>query len=139
MRCGDCGKDKSDDEFHRRGRGRQSVCKPCRSVRDKRVYDRDPAAVYAQKKRHRAEMLAWARSLKEGPCADCGKTFAPVSMQWDHPLGSIKTDSVSEMVNRSFSKVRILAEIAKCELVCSNCHAVRTEERRIAARLTPTS
>ncbi len=33
-------------------------------------------------------------------------------------------------VQRSMSKRRVLEEIAKCELVCANCHAIRTMHRR---------
>ena len=30
------------------------------------------------------------------------------------------------------SRQLVLAEIEKCDLVCANCHAVRTYERRLA-------
>jgi hypothetical protein len=50
-------------------------------------------------------------------------------MEWDHVRGE-KIRSVSEMCNRMCSKETILTEIAKCELVCANCHAVRTFNRR---------
>jgi hypothetical protein len=70
------------------------------------------------------------RDLKSGPCTDCGGIFHPAAMQWDH-TGSDKLADVSDAVSKLWSKARILAEIDKCELVCANCHAVRTYTRRM--------
>jgi len=50
-------------------------------------------------------------------------------MQWDHLPGTAKKREVSNMVLRGFRRRTILEEIAKCELVCANCHAVRTFNR----------
>lgn len=63
------------------------------------------------------------RSLKAAPCADCGKCYNPWQMQYDHVRG-VKINNVSNMLG--LSKEAILAEIAKCDLVCANCHAERT-------------
>jgi predicted HNH restriction endonuclease len=49
-------------------------------------------------------------------------------MQWDHPPGVEKLAHVAELYRGR--RDRVLTEIAKCELVCANCHAVRTHERR---------
>ena len=59
--------------------------------------------------------------------------FHPVAMQWDHLPGQPKRGAVGILV-RNLSRERILEEMAKCELVCANCHAVRTYERRMAAK-----
>lgn len=75
-------------------------------------------------------MAAWARALKaDKPCVDCGGVFHPAAMAWDHLPGAEKVGDISTLARRS-SRERILAEISKCELVCANCHAVRTFERR---------
>jgi hypothetical protein len=60
---------------------------------------------------------------------DCGGSFHPAAMQWDH-IGTDKRINISDAVHKGWSRARILTEIAKCELVCSNCHAVRTWTRR---------
>lgn len=68
------------------------------------------------------------RQAKEKPCADCGIQYPYYVMQFDH-LGdkefTIATDGVR------FSLKRLHAEIAKCEVVCANCHAERTHQRRV--------
>ena len=62
-------------------------------------------------------------SLKTTPCVDCGNSFPPCVMDFDHVRGE-KVTSVSRMLR--WSRERLLAEIAKCDLVCSNCHRLRT-------------
>ncbi len=47
-------------------------------------------------------------------------------MEWDHLPGNEKTLVLSDARNATHSKERILAELAKCELVCANCHRERT-------------
>ena len=48
-------------------------------------------------------------------------------MQWDHRPGTDKLFELSAGFARSRDEVR--AEIAKCELVCTNCHTIRTVMR----------
>jgi hypothetical protein len=71
------------------------------------------------------------RSYKEGhSCKDCGKTFPPVCMDFDHILE--KTINISLLPTNVKNIERVLEEISKCELVCANCHRIRTENRRIS-------
>ena len=74
-------------------------------------------------------------ALKEAsPCADCGRSYPAYVMDFDHVRG---TKSVGISLMFSYSWQTILAEIAKCDLVCANCHRIRTFERgqyvRVAA------
>lgn len=89
------------------------------------------------KARQQQARVARARTLiqklKDSPCVDCGETYPYYVMQFDHVRGD-KIRHVSKMV--LFSPDTILAEIAKCDLVCANCHAVRTFLRRGPDTLT---
>lgn len=69
---------------------------------------------------------AWIDGLKARPCTDCGRRFHPVAMDFDHVRGK-KLKHISGMW--SWERSKVLVELAKCELVCSNCHRVRTFER----------
>jgi hypothetical protein len=68
----------------------------------------------------------WAEDLKrDRPCVDCQRRFPPCCMDWHHKDPSTKVDTVGR-ITATGNKSRVLAEIIKCELVCSNCHRIRT-------------
>lgn len=129
-RCGQCGVVKPSEDFHRLRSGHQAWCKECRRAYDAEYWRRTRAERLQTRKKHRKQLLAWYRSLKEGrPCADCGGVFHHAAMHWDHLPGMTKERELSNMVLRGFRRRTIMEEIAKCELVCANCHAVRTFDR----------
>ncbi len=66
--------------------------------------------------------------LKMSPCIDCGKTFNPWVMEFDHRNKAEKTACVSEVL-RYGSQASLEVEIAKCDIVCANCHRERTHKR----------
>ena len=53
-------------------------------------------------------------------------------MDFDHVRGQ-KHANVMELI-KSLSKKKIDEEIAKCEIVCSNCHRIRTHMRKMAKK-----
>lgn len=61
-------------------------------------------------------------------CADCLQFFPPYCMDFDH-LGN-KAANVLDLVFVPVSLETLKAEIAKTALVCSNCHRMRTHNRR---------
>ena len=68
--------------------------------------------------------------LKQG-CADCGYRAHPAALTFDHLPGNTKVDDIARLANRRRGGLDVLrAEIAKCEVVCANCHAIRTANRR---------
>lgn len=69
-------------------------------------------------------------AMKDNPCMDCNKTFPRVCMDFDHRPGTEKIADVSILINQSSSISKISKEIEKCDIVCSNCHRIRTGERR---------
>ena len=71
-------------------------------------------------------------ALKNKPCADCGVLFPHCVMDWDHVRGE-KGKNVSTLAAGGCSNL-VMMEIEKCELVCANCHRIRTFERREQAR-----
>jgi hypothetical protein len=129
-RCGRCGRTKALSDFHRRGTIHQAWCKTCRREYDAADRHRTRQVRIAQKQRYRPSLSEWYRSLKTGkPCADCGGVFHYSAMEWDHRPGVTKRVMVSSLIGKSNSERAVLAEIAKCDLVCANCHAVRTFNR----------
>lgn len=60
-------------------------------------------------------------------CVDCGYDKHPAALDFDHLPGATKVRAVGHLYMQSL-KV-LFEEINKCEVVCSNCHRIRTFER----------
>lgn len=132
--CSNCKTKKPFDDFWKN----QVWCKACSKDRRRQYYLDNKAVEDARNKNARKELLLWAQELKRGECVDCGNIYHPVAMDWEHPQNN-KLANVSDLVRKGYSKQRILDEIEKCQLVCANCHRVRTYERsvRSSARTRP--
>lgn len=76
------------------------------------------------------ERRKWIRKYKlERGCADCGYRDNAAALQFDHLPGHKKEFRIAENTNTNIDALK--AEIAKCEVVCANCHCIRTEQRRL--------
>lgn len=64
---------------------------------------------------------------KARPCMDCGRSYPKEVMEFDHVRGK-KLFELADAWN--IGRERILAEMAKCDVVCANCHRLRTIARR---------
>jgi hypothetical protein len=71
---------------------------------------------------------------KSVPCTDCGVRYHQCQMDFDH-ISDDKEAAVGWMANQPVSVKRLLAEIEKCEVVCANCHRLRTWSRRVEASI----
>jgi hypothetical protein len=136
--CSRCKESKHVDEFTPKGSkgGRDSYCRPCRRAYGQEHYELHRERYIAQTrvrndKYFRERVLFLLEYFKTHPCTDCGETD-PVVLDFDH-LRDKKFDIASGIHYRAWDKV--LAEIAKCEVVCSNCHRRRTASRRGTLRL----
>lgn len=129
-RCAMCGLSKPEGEFHDSRTGQFSYCRACRRAYDCRYYHERGRATRLGRQRARVRAArAWMASLKEGvACADCGQLFPAWVMHWDHLPGHEKVACISELVG-SRRRTIALAELKKCELVCANCHVLRTISR----------
>jgi len=125
-RCTGCRTSKALEAFARKRSVRQSQCKECHRQYAKDHYRRNKALYLAKNEKARRRKKEFLLQLKQQPCTDCGKTYPHFVMEFDH-LHS-KWLPASQMRSHSWRKLR--EEIAKCEVVCANCHAVRTWMRR---------
>lgn len=111
--CRDCGLSSDDLNLFKRDRkapnGRINLCLTCAA---KRLRDY----------RHMKQDLV--NDLKRRPCEICGVNFPPCAMDFHHKDGNEKEFGIAEAVGDAKSVTRILQEISKCILVCSNCHRI---------------
>lgn len=128
--CAMCLQWKTAAEFHNSKTGQFSYCRECRRAYDRRYYAERGRAKRLARQRARIDAArAWMAELKHGiPCTDCGGMFPIFVMHWDHLPQFAKTGAISAMVASRTREV-VLEELKKCELVCANCHVLRTVMR----------
>jgi hypothetical protein len=74
----------------------------------------------------------FVRKRKENvPCVDCGVKYPYYVMDFDHLEDKKFNISYLAATGRIGT---LKMEIAKCEIVCANCHRKRTYEREICTR-----
>lgn len=85
---------------------------------------------YNKAKIRKQKIKDFVANLKRRPCTDCNVEYPPYVMQFDHT--GEKTINIARVADMGWSEKRIMEELSRCELVCSNCHAERTFQRRNA-------
>ena len=122
------------------------ICVPCKTKEDqaisaKKHYEANKDKLKAKAKaysfQNRINLREIVRIAKDVPCTDCGVRYPTRVMDFDHVRG-IKSSNVSNMVGRSVGINTLKTEIAKCDVVCSNCHRLRhIELENIAGQSSP--
>lgn len=135
--CQHCRTTKSKEEFppnKSRKDGLHPVCRDCKRnyhrkhySHNKRKYVEAAIKHNALKKQLVVEFVNWLKSV---PCTDCGNSFPPECMDFDHLRD--KKYGISAIVGGRVCGIREMwEEIQKCEVVCSNCHRTRTKNRNL--------
>ena len=97
---------------------------------ERRYYLKNKTLYKNKNERRKKDLMEFVISLKQGPCVDCGVKYPHYVMDFDHISGT-KIENINRMIHiHSYSKNKILEEINKCDLVCSNCHRKRTFTRK---------
>ena len=115
-----------------------SWCRPCRAEDQAERRARAPEHARAVRRRSTRkkilEVVERVRLLKAKPCSDCGGTFPHYVMHFDHRDATTKVKAIATLIRNTVAWSRVEAEIAKCDLVCANCHSVRTWMRKEAKK-----
>lgn len=91
----------------------------------------------AWQKIRREEARALITAAKSRPCVDCRVAYPTAAMDLDHVRGT-KLFNIG-LNNQCHDLEALRAEIAKCDVRCSNCHRIRHDEERQAAKRSVTS
>lgn len=133
--CTLCKQEKSLSNFTNKKRnkdGKNARCSDCTKIISKDHYIKN-VSVYVQKARNNDikyldRNRKWLLGYFEDKCClHCGITDMRV-FQFDHRETSLKVDSVSCMM-RSSSLEKLQIEIEKCDILCANCHQIKTAEQ----------
>ena len=101
----------------------------------RRRYANNPDAYAAHKEltkvnrnKTRDRLRAWISAyLDEHPCVDCGESDRIV-LEFDH-ISNDKLANVADMVGQARPLQAVIAEVAKCQVRCANCHRRLTYQR----------
>jgi hypothetical protein len=131
--CSGCKQCLEVSEFNKNSRrhdGYQTMCRSCqRDYYSKRYYDPNGSERKRlernreKNKELRREIIRGAKSI---PCMDCGVEYPYYVMDFDHRDPKEKRYTVGMMVGQGQPLDQLRQEIAKCDVVCSNCHRIRT-------------
>ncbi len=132
--CIKCNEQKDLDQFGKTKTYIRNTCKSCfnldQKARSKKHYENNKDYYFARNKKDRISLREFYIQLKHNkPCLDCKDVFPWWILEFDHRDPSTKVDDVSSLVK--VSKRKLLEEIDKCDLICSNCHKERTHKRLI--------
>jgi hypothetical protein len=131
--CTRCREVKSLNEFSFRSdypHRRRAECKSCVNGRTLKHYHANREYYAETRRRHRYRIQEMIREAKSKPCADCGQAFPYFVMDFDHRPGEVKVFVISQFTKSHKSQKAVKAEIAKCDVVCANCHRIRTHKRK---------
>ncbi len=87
-------------------------------------------------KNAKLKRLNFVQSLKAASCKDCKGAFPPECMEFDHRDPADKLFTISTF-GRRVGQATLEEEIAKCDVVCANCHRIRTAARRKKVDIAP--
>ena len=134
--CSKCGLDGVFRKGHRQcqtcerayGRARGKIPEVKQALAEYRVANR---AKYRKlnveiHQRTMAEKHARMDVIKSAPCMDCHGSFPPYIMDFDHRNPADKAFEINAALYSGISWSRIVAEVAKCDVVCVRCHRLRT-------------
>lgn len=135
--CPGCDRWGLEKEFNRhssRSGGLQPYCRECQRSRNN-IWAKTERGVAGRRRRRAANKALLVEEIlkhKSLPCPDCGNSFHFSAMDFDHVRGEKLFDISAITGSTSLETLR--AEIKKCEVVCANCHRLRTWRRMTESR-----
>lgn len=130
--CTKCKKNLPINQFRKKLNSTTAQCKDCLKQYFKNEYitnsNRKVTITKATRLR-RKKLSEFLTELKSKPCMDCHNCYPSYVMDFDHRNNKEKILNIATVTQRGWSKEKILTEVAKCDLVCANCHRIRTFKR----------
>ncbi len=127
--CKKCEEEKDVKEFSKNSHkkdGLQTICKKCSKTYFSKYYDdnreKHKKDVSKRKKIYRKTFTKIINSIKiKYGCKTCKETEV-CCLDFHHLDNNKKKFNISDIYGNSFSIEKIIIEINKCVVLCSNCH-----------------
>lgn len=139
--CTNCHKIKSEKDFYYKNKdlGKfHAQCKVCYSEK-RRIFYKEHYFKYGSE--YRARAIARKRRLKNNlrkalleylkdkACVHCGISDVRV-LEFDHINPATKSFGIAQAITRTLQWENVLEEISKCQILCANCHKIKTAEQQ---------
>lgn len=137
-KCSVCSKTTDETEFSLRSTGKpNSKCKECQRAYSKAHYHKNikkrRAQLYVSNNKRKEKYRKVIKTAKDVPCDDCKVEYPSYVMDFHHVRG-VKLFTIGPVAgNASVSMESLLQEIAKCVVICANCHRIRTHAEQYAS------
>ena len=122
--CSRCKLAKYVDQYNKKSSskdGLSTYCKDCNKEKLKEHYNSNKDYYHNKSKDYSKKLQNWLEDYKKDfKCLKCGEHRHWV-LDFHHREPSQKENTVSTML-RTSSRQKILEEIEKCDILCSNCH-----------------
>lgn len=108
---------------------------PIKDPEKRRIYAREYRKKNIEKARatlleNKRKMREETRRIREeSVCIDCRVMYPYYVLDFDHRPNEKKLGNIAQLINTLDWKL-LRAEMAKCDIVCANCHRVRTQSRK---------
>lgn len=134
--CAKCSEAKEASDFYPSAlrTGKRIWCKSCHRDYYREKVAANPRYFLEYQLRSRAKKRAAVTALKVAAgCADCGEAH-PACLEYHHRDPSEKVIEVVKLVDQNTKWNKLEAEIAKCIVLCANCHRKRHFTERAAEK-----
>ena len=120
--CCRCKQEKPVSEFHKKKDKYQWICKECRKKYHRQHYLANKEKYLINAKEYKQEVKERFNKIKqELSCEICGESCL-CCLDFHHKDPTQKELNLAQAVNIGWSIERIKKEIAKCTVLCANCH-----------------
>lgn len=134
--CGHCKEDKEEVEFNFKDKTkgtRNTICKSCMKISRQADYqnkkERYLERINGNKVKNREWFVEYKKTLE---CIKCGENH-PACIDFHHRDPNEKEGTVSSLAGQTYSIERTKKEIAKCDVLCANCHRKLHWDERMAS------
>ncbi|HSK73383.1 MAG TPA: hypothetical protein VK892_16925 [Pyrinomonadaceae bacterium] len=128
--CSKCKELKPLEDFNFRNRAQNthhSYCRECGKLLTRNHYKNNKPQYLKRNLKAYKKRRDFVREMKSRPCSDCGIQYPFYVMDFDHRLGELKEYHLNQVDRLTMETLK--REIAKCDVVCANCHRERTFQR----------
>lgn len=129
--CSRCKISKPIEQFNFRQKAkgiRHAYCRECGKILTKSHYQRNKRQYLDKNLRSFQKRREFVRQIKSQPCADCEINYPYYVMDFPHRENETEEFGLNAATQKAINALK--HEIAKCDVVCANCHRERPHQRR---------